>query len=244
MKRLALLVTVALAVSALPLRAADVYVRSKLHTDAMAVMGQSMPATDVVTETWISGTRMAAITKETTFIVDLDRNAAFIVTHRDKSYVETPLPFDLAKILPPEAAAMLPMMQMSATVSPTTETKRIGEWDCTGYDAILTVMGMKMNTRIWASTGVAFDVAAFSAKMMPVLAQGQMRVDAASAAEFAKIKGYQIASETTGEMMGAKVHSTTEVAEIVARAAPAGTYEPPAGYAKKATMSMQDLQRR
>ncbi len=45
-------------------------------------------------------------------------------------------------------------------------------------------------------------------------------------------------------MMGAKVHATTEVVEITSKAAPAGTFDPPAGYTKKTTMSMQDLQRR
>jgi len=32
-----------------------------------------------------------------------------------------------------------------------------------------------------------------------------------------------------------------EVVEIVEKAAPAGIYEPPAGYQKKATLSLQDL---
>ena len=45
-------------------------------------------------------------------------------------------------------------------------------------------------------------------------------------------------------MMGAKIHTTTEVVEMVQKPAPAGTYEPPAGYTKRATLSMQDLQRR
>jgi len=167
-----------------------------------------------------------------------------MVNHADKSYVETPLPVDFAKLLPPEAAPMAAMMQMSATVNETGETKRIGTWDCTGYDATIAIMGMKMNLRIWASTQVPFDLATFTTKMLPAVIQGQMRLDANSVKEFAKIRGYQIATETTGEMMGAKIHTTTEVVEMVQKPAPAGTYAPPTGYTKKATLSMQDLQKR
>lgn len=220
------------------------YLRTKTHTDAMTVMNQTVPAKDDVVETWLSGTKMATGSKDTAFIIDRDKGVAYLVNHRDHSYVETSLPFDLSKVLPPEAAAMAPMMQMSATVTPTTETKKFGTWDCTGYDVALTVAGMKMNMRIWASTKVPFDYDAFTSKMLPVLVEAQLRVNAASAAEFAKIKGYQIATETTGDMMGAKVHATTEVVEITSKAAPAGTFDPPAGYTKKTTMSMQDLQRR
>ncbi len=33
---------------------ADIYIKSKSHTDAMSVMGQATPATDTVSEQWIS----------------------------------------------------------------------------------------------------------------------------------------------------------------------------------------------
>jgi hypothetical protein len=105
-------------------------------------------------------------------------------------------------------------------------------------------MGMQMKFRIWASTSVPGDLASFAAKMMPAFMKGTMRLDDKSVDEFAKIKGFQIATELTGDVMGAKIRTTTEVVEIVEKTAPAGTYEPPAGYAKKATLSLQDLQRK
>jgi hypothetical protein len=187
---------------------------------------------------------MAQQGKENGFIVDLDKKMAYMVNHVDKSYVEMPMPIDLVKILPPEAQAMAPMMQMSATVAETGETKKIGQWTCTGYDATLTVMGMAMKMRIWASTGVPGNLSEFAAKLMPVFMQGTMRLNEASVKEFSKIKGFQVATEVTGDIMGAKLRSTTEAVEIVEKAAPAGTYEPPAGYTKKTTLSLQDLQRR
>lgn len=239
-----ILVGLILVACATPAYAADVYVKVRTHTGAMEVMGQKVEATDVDNEVWIGGTKMATVTKDASFIVDLDKNVVFLVNHATKSYVESALPLDFAKILPPEAAPMLGMMQMSATVAPTTEKKTIGRWACTGYDMTISMMGMPLKVRIWASTDVPFDLVQFQAKMMPAVLQGQMRLNAASVAEFAKIKGYQIASETTGEMMGAKINSTQEVLEMVEKAAPAGVYEPPAGYTKKAALDMEDLQRR
>lgn len=242
MKRL--LVGLILVACATPAYAADVYIKVRTHTGAMEVMGQKVAATDVDNDVWIGGTKMASVTKDASFIINLDKNVVYLVNHANKSYVESALPLDFAKLLPPEAAPMLGMMQMSATVVPTTEKKTIGRWACTGYDMTISMMGMPLKVRIWASTDVPFDLAQFQAKMMPAILQGQMRLNAASVAEFAKIKGYQIASETTGEMMGAKINSTQEVLEMVEKAAPAGVYEPPAGYAKKTTLGMDDLQRR
>jgi hypothetical protein len=242
MKKLALLLVVLLL--AAPAFAGDVFVKVKTHTDAMAVMGQSQPARDDVSEQWFSATKAAQNGKENGFIVDLDKQMAYMINHADKSYVEMPMPIDLVKILPPEAQAMAPMMQMSATVAATTETRQIGPYACTGYDATMTVMGMQMKLRIWASEAVPGDLAAFAAKMMPAFMQGTMRLNDASVKEFAKIKGFQIATELTGDLMGAKIHTTTEAVEIVEKNAPAGTYTPPEGYTKKATLSLQDLQRR
>jgi hypothetical protein len=242
MKTFAMLLVLVL--TAAPVFAADVFVTVKTHSDAMSVMGQSQPAKDDVSQQWFSATKAAQNGKETGFIVDLDKQTAYMVNHADKSYVEMPMPIDLKKILPPEAQAMAPMMQMSATVAATTETKQIGPYACTGYDATMTVMGMQMKFRIWASTSVPGDLASFAAKMMPAFMKGTMRLDDKSVDEFAKIKGFQIATELTGDVMGAKIRTTTEVVEIVEKTAPAGTYEPPAGYAKKATLSLQDLQRK
>lgn len=242
MKKLLVLLVVLLV--AAPAFAGDVYVKIKSHSDAMAVMGQSQPAKDDVSEQWFSATKAAQNGKDNGFIVDLDKQMAYMVNHADKSYVEMPLPIDLVKVLPPEAQAMAPMMQMSATVAATTETKKIGGWNCTGYDATLTVMGMQMKLRIWASTDVPGDLAAFAARVMPTFMQGTMRLNEASTQEFAKIKGFGVATELNGDIMGAKLHTTTEAVDIAEKAAPDGTYAPPAGYTKKTTLSMQDLQRR
>jgi uncharacterized protein (DUF1810 family) len=222
----------------------DVYVKTRAHSDAFAIADQSQPARDDVFEQWFSGNKTAQTGRDIGMIVDLDASMAYMILHGDKSYVPMPLPMDIIKILPAEVASMAPMIQMSATVTATAETKKIGQWTCTGYDVALSVMGMQMNQRVWASTEVPASLAAAAAKVMPTFMQGQMRLTDASAKEYAKIKGFQIASELNADVMGAKMHTTTETVEIVEKAAPAGAFAPPAGYTKKSTLSMQDLQRR
>ena len=223
---------------------ADIYIKNKAHTDAMSIMGQNSPATDTVSEIWISDNAVAMVSKDSGTIIDLSKNMFTMISFDKKSYVETPLPVDFAKLLPPEMAAMAGMIVMSATVTPTAETKKVGQWNCQGYDMTMTVMGMPMKTKVWASTEVPFDTAKFAEKFMPAMTKGMMRLDDASVKEMMKIKGYQIATEVNAEMMGAKIHSTSEVTEISVKSAPAGIYSVPAGFAKKATMDMADLQKR
>lgn len=224
--------------------AADVYVKTKAHSDAASFMGQTTPATDTVTEAWFNETQFAQVGADDSFIIDTAKNLAWMVNHKSKSYVETGLPLDFAKILPPEAAAMAGMFKMSATVNPTGEKKKVGSWDCEGYDVTISIMGMAMNMKVWASTALPFDPAMFNQKFLPAFLSGTMRLDDASIKEMAKIKGYQIAMEMNAEIMGAKMHTTSEVIEIAKKAAPAGVFAPPAGYTKKANLSMDELQKR
>jgi len=238
-----LVMLVIVAVAALSL-SADVYIKTKTHTDAMSVMGQNTPASDAISEAWIGDKAFATITPEQTIIIDLGNNKAYMVNPKSKTYVETDLPLDFAKILPPQAAAMAGMLKMTATVTPTTETKKIGTWNCTGYDVNLTIMGMAMKMRSWVSADVPFDYADFNARFLANMLKGQMRLDDASAKEFAKMKGYQIASDMTGDIMGAKMHTATEVMEITKKAPPAGVYTYPAGFTKTATLNLEDLQKR
>ena len=70
-----------------------------------------------------------------------------------------------------------------------------------------------------------------------------MRLDDASVKEFLKIKGFQIATEMNAEIMGAKMHTTSEVLEIAVKEAPTGIYSVPAGYVKKDTLSVDEIQK-
>lgn len=231
-----------LAVAALSL-SADIYVKSKSHTDAMSIMGQNTPAKDDVSEQWISDSALAMSGKDQGFIVDLKKNMMYIINHATKTYVEATLPLDYAKLLPPQMAAMAGMMIMTATVTPGNETKKIGNWNCSLYNMNMTVMGMAMPLKVWASTDVPFDTTKYI-ELFANLMKGQMRLDDASVKEFQKIKGFQIATEMNADIMGAKMHTSSEVLEIAVKEAPKGIYDAPKGYTKNDKLSMDELQKR
>jgi Domain of unknown function (DUF4412) len=221
---------------------ADIYVKSKTHTDAFAMMGQDRPAKDEINEQWFNDNQFAAITPEMTIAVDLKKNILDLINNKQKTYIEASLPFDFASILDPQMAQMMSqMMKMTVTVAPTGQTKTIGQWKCEGYDVTINMMMMPVKISVWASTDVPFDLAKFQNLYRNVMI-AQMRLDEASVKEMMKINGYWIASETSMEAMGTKMRTTSEVIEITKKAPDASVYSVPAGYTKKDKLSMQDMQ--
>ncbi len=224
--------------------AADVYVKSKQHTDALSVMGQNQPAKDEIIEQWIGDDKFAFISSEMSSILDLKKNVGYFINPKEKTYVESPLPLDLTKVFPPEMSQVLSqMMKMTVSVTPNGQTKTIGQWKCSGYDVTIQMMMMPMNMSVWASTDVPIDMEKY-AKMQSNILKIQLRLDDAAVKEMMKVKGYWIASETTAEIMGAKMRVTSEVIEISKKTPDASVYSVPAGFTKKDTLTMQDLQRR
>jgi hypothetical protein len=225
--------------------AADVYVKSKVHTDPMSMMGQNQPAVDAVSEQWISNDQFATLSEKSSTILDLKKNVLYIINHAKKSYVEAPLPFDFKSIMPTEMASMMQgMMKMTVTVAPTGNKKTVGKWNCDEYDVTMNMMMMPMKMKIYTTAEVPGELKNFMEKAYATQLKATMMLDEAAVKEMAKIKGFQIASETTMEMMGAKVRSTSEVIEISQKTPPAGVYSVPAGYTKQDKLSVQDMQKR
>jgi hypothetical protein len=235
---LALIVVMAVAL----LLPADVYIKTNVRTDAFEMMGQKQPAKDEVTEQWVNDSQLFNKQGERVTILDMKKNVMYIVNLKEKNYVEAALPLDMAKLLPPEAASMASMMKMTVKVTPNGQAKKLGQWNCSGYDVDMSMMMMKMKMVIWASTDVPFDWKMFS-KMYTNVSKMQF-MDDASIAEFAKIKGFQIGSEMSMDMMGSKMKVTSQVVEISQKPAPAGLYSVPAGFTKEKSLSMKDMQGR
>lgn len=240
MKKLLLILT--LVIVSFAFLSADVYIKTKTHTDAMEIMGQKQPAKDEVSEQWIGDNKFANISSNQSTIIDINKSRLYVVYPQTKSYVEAELPLDMSKLLPEQIAQMMSMMKVTVTVTPSGETKKIGKWNCSGYDAVMDIMSMKMNMKIWATTDVPFDWKSFGEKMLPnimKISSAQMSFGEDMINEFKKIKGYQVASEMTMNMMGANIHVTSEVLEISKKTAPAGTYSVPAGYTKQDKMTIK-----
>ena len=224
---------------------ADVYIKTKSHTDAFEMMGRKQPAKDEVNEQWIGKNKYALISSAQNMIIDLDKKVMYIIYNQTKSYIETKLPLDLTKLIPDQYASMLSMIKVTAKVNPNNQTKTIGKWKCSGYDVELNIqamMAMTLKMKVWASTDVPFDWKTYVQKMQPAIMKArsaQMPFGDDVVEEFLKIKGIQIASETTMNIMGANMRVTTEVQDISKKPAPAGIYEVPAGYKKQDKLTLR-----
>jgi hypothetical protein len=148
MKKFFSVVIVLLAVASIA--GADYYVKSKYHSDPMNMPGANQPAKDEIHEQWIGGDKFANITPDMTIIMDLAKSKAWLVNHKNKNYVETDLPLDIAKLLPPEMASMMSMMKPSVSVEATGQKKTIGQWACSGYIVTITMM-MTIKMTVWAT---------------------------------------------------------------------------------------------
>lgn len=244
MKKLYLTVLI-LFVSFAFLNAADVYIKQKVHTDPITIMGQSQPAKDEISEMWIGDKRFAYHREDSSQIVDLSKNIMYMINHARKTYIEATLPFDIADYMPEQMAQMMQSMMggIKIEVTPTGQTKTIGSWKCDGYNVTMDMMMMQMNMEIWATADVPFDWKKFSQEGMGNFMKAQMRLDDSTIKEFEKIKGFMIYTETKGKMMGAEMRSTSEVVEISKKPAGDAAYSVPEGYTKQEKLSMEDMRR-
>ena len=225
---------------------ADVYIKQKTHTDAFEVMGQSQPAKDVINHIWLAENKMASLSEDQSFIIDLEKNKVFWMNTQNKSYIEMDLPLDISKYLPEQAAAMMSNMNISVAVQPTGVTEDVAGKTCEKYDVTMTIMmmmTMEMKMKVWATEDVPFDWKKFQDKMIQMFSP-TMPLGEEALAAFKQIKGWQMRSEMTMNMMGTDMNTVQEVLEITEKDAPAGTYTVPEGYKKQDKFSLEDMQRR
>ena len=232
---------------------ADIYMKQKVHTDELKVMGQTQPAKDEIMVFWL-GENKARTDQEagnSSAIIIGDKKILYMLDHNKKTYAEMPL--DLGKMFDEAAAAgagddaemaeakkkmpgfMKNMMKgvmgsMSAKVTETGETKKIGDWNCRKY-LIEMDMGMaKTNSEAWATEDIKIDSGLFFASAYAMMAS-QPGFDKI-VNEMKKVKGVIVYQTSTIKVMGSEMTSTTELLECSDKSAPAGNYDIPAGYKK------------
>jgi hypothetical protein len=221
---------------------ADVYIKQNTHSDAVQIMGQSTPEKNEVNHMWIGKNKMAMIGKDGSFIVDLENMLVLMINHTNKTYIPMTIPIDLNAYFPAQLMQM--MGDVKVSISPTGNSKTIGTWKCEEYTMEMNMMMFTTKGTIYATTDVPFDWKAYQQEMYASFAQATMRLSEESVKEFQKIKGFQIQTEMVVNMMGTEMKTVQIVEEITKKAAPAGTYTVPDGYAKQDKFSLQDLQKR
>lgn len=222
-----------LLVLSLPLAAgADTLYTVKSHTDAFSVGGQSQPAKDSQVKVWAAGDRLRRDDGDQTMIFRLDKNRLYILDHEDKTYSEISLPIDLRKMMPKGSEAMADQiaagMKVTVQVAPRDETKKINQWNARRYDVtVQSAMGMKIATTMWVSKEVE-GFAPFN-KMAGAMASLQPG-SGEWAKQLEKIDGFPVLTDSKVDALGAQFGTREELVSVETKAAPAGTYDLPAGY--------------
>lgn len=224
---------------------ADLKVVKKTHRDGFSMMGKTQPADDQEQITWIGDDRMRMEQGTSATIIRLDTNKLIVVDHTGKSYSVLDLPINLESMMPAGMAdQMKAMMTFEVTVTPTGESKDVGEWKAHGYEMKMTSKMMTMEATLWASAHPAFDQEAYfrMAQHMASLQPGMANV----AKEMQKVEGLVVeqAGVMTMTMMGnVSVKTSENTTSIEKLDPPAGIYDAPAGYTEKPFDLMAQMQK-
>jgi len=238
---------------ALPLAAhADQMFKSVTHTDAFTMQGKTQPAQTDTSVTWVSddGKRMQSNVGDSVSYIFVDGGAAIhVLNNHEKTYVDYPfvgatdsLLAAIEKQQGPEAAqqfkAMMGMMKLEITVTPTDSTKTIGKYSCRKYNVAMGMGMMKSAVEMWATKDIAmsFDMFNIMSRLNMMVLPGFEQ----AMAEFKKIEGVPIHSVSTVDVMGSTVKSTVDLIHQEAGTAPAGSYEIPKDYTRQ-SMSMDNI---
>ncbi|MBU0985267.1 MAG: hypothetical protein KKA42_15440 [candidate division Zixibacteria bacterium] len=208
---------------------AGVYIKMLNHTDAMNVMGQSSPARDDTTVLWMSGDMgYQDHGTEGVTIFRGDKQMIYLVSPETKSYVEV----SLDPNAPPAAANPMAAMMgtPTVTVTPTDETKKIGDWDAKKYVVSIAMGPMKMTNDHWATEDINIDAEKYQALSSGMMMQLPGFAEAMK--ELYKIKGMVVESKGVVNIMGTEVGNWTKVLESAEKDPPEGIFDIPEGYEK------------
>ena len=225
---------------------ADIYIKQKQHTDAVTMMGQTQPAKDVTSESWITSDKIVIISEKQKVIMDMDKKSMTMINHEQKAIIDMPMDFsksmgkmDKKGDMSPEAKAqfqqmMSTMMQMDLKVEETNERKKIGKWNCRKYLQTINMAMGTTNSEIWATEDIKVDEELYTKYSVGILAQmpGMGQNMSGITEELKKIKGVHVYSEQTMTMMGQAMKSSIELMEFKEGKAPSNVFDLPAEYKK------------
>ena len=136
---------------------------------------------------------------------------------------------------------MLAMLKFEVTVTPTDEHKQVGEWNARRYDLTMSSQMFSMKSTMWVAKVEGYDPEAFQSMYVHLNSLQPGMADAAR--QLGKIEGLVVEQKGVMTMMGNEVGTSEKAISIENIDAPAGTYDPPAGYTEKPFDFMARMQK-
>lgn len=210
---------------------ADSVLTVKSHADAFQLKGESQPAKDTQVRIWVAGDKIRRDEGDTSMILRLDRNKLFLIHHPEKTYNELMLPVDFVRLMKGKedlGQTWAQQMKLTVKVTPSTETKKINGWTAQRVQMdIASAMGMKIGTTVWVSK----DIASYPALNKLTAALAALQPGAADwSQKLGQLEGFPVLKEDDVDALGARFKTREELVSVETKEAPAGIYDPPAGY--------------
>jgi hypothetical protein len=212
---------------------ADVFMKEKLHTDGMTIMGHTQPPQDKISTTWIAQDKMRTDQGDMSTIAKLEDGKMLVyhINHPKKTYTQLSMGSGALKDFASGMGG-----EMKVKITPTGESKKIGNWNCQKYLQEMD-MGMMVVSEIWASEDIKIPYKDFYEKSAMAMMPPQPGMEASMQVmqdEMKKLKGVPVLTTTSTTMMqNTTIKSSRELIEIKEDTAPAGSYDIPAGYTKQ-----------
>jgi hypothetical protein len=223
MSRRTLLPLVLALLAAVP-AAADTLLTIKSHVQGLTMAGPP----DGEIRIWVAGDKLRRDDGDaSSTILRLDRNKLYVVNHQDRTYSELSLPLDLQKL-----GASQDILKTVVQVNPTNETRKIRSWNARKVEVdVSNAAGLKLDGTLWVSK----DVEAYATLNRMAVSMAALQPGGANLArQLEQVGGFPVVQEAEVEMNGSRFKTREELVSVETKAAPAGLYEPPAGYAKEA----------
>ena len=225
---------------------ADSFFKQATHVDAFEMMGQKSPEKNDTSIVWLTeGKACSQIGNKESIIFDAKKGLIYAVDHEQKQYSVIPMDLfgggnkeDTSKN--DEMAKMMQAMvgDMKITVTPTDETKKIGDWNATKYNVDIKMAMMPSKQEIWSTEDIKIDYTMFNAVSSGMMAQmpGFEKI----VEEMKQVKGIPVESVTRTSAMGGEIVTTSKLIEYAEKDAPDGVFDIPEGYKKvEAGMGMR-----
>ena len=225
---------------------ADSYFKQATHVDAFEMMGQKSPEKNDTSIVWLTeGKACCQIGNEASVIFDSQNGSLYMLDHEKKQYSMIPMDLfgggnkgDASKN--EEMAKMMEAMggSIEVTVTPTDETKKIGDWNTTKYIVNIKIAMMPSKQEIWTTEDIKIDYTMFNAVNNGMMAQmpGFEKI----LEEMKQVKGIAVKTVTRTSAMGGEIVTNMNLIEYAEKDAPDGVYDIPEGYKKvEAGMGMR-----
>jgi len=212
---------------------ADNFIKQVTHTEAFEMMGQKQPEKFDTTSIWLGDGKACTQSGNMSVIWLGSDKSMYFVDHTSKKY--TVMPMDLfgsgdgsdesgeSEKIEAQQIMQSMMGSIEVKVTPTEETKKIGEWDAKKYDVETSMAMMKSKQEIWSTEDIDVDQTVFKAVSSGMLAQmpGFDKI----MKEMEKVEGVTVMSVNTVSIMGQDMVSTTKVLEYSKKEPPKGIYD-------------------